>query len=86
VYVLYLQGNTGKAWLAWQAPLFFGGVICALVSLGWQFVMHPKHALRVNNYTELGYMALRYVCWNLAFGYLVQNIPKKQKKLRHFIT
>jgi fatty acid desaturase len=60
----------GRAWLAWQAPLFFGGVICSLVSFGWQFVLHPNHALRVHNHLELAYMGLRYVLWHLAFGHL----------------
>lgn len=41
--------GAGKSWLAWQAPLFFGGVITTLVSFGWQFVQHPKHALRVGS-------------------------------------
>jgi len=57
-----------KAWLRMQAPLFFGGCITTLVAFGWQFVMHPKHALRVHNYVELFYMGLRYVLWHAAFG------------------
>jgi len=59
-----------KTWLAMQAPLFFGGVITSLVAFGWQFVMHPKHALRVKNYMELVWMALRYVGWHACFSYM----------------
>lgn len=59
-----------KLWLAWQAPLFFCGVITWLVATGWQFLLHPKHALRVNNYVELGYMGVRYALWHYAFGHL----------------
>mmetsp|Transcript_31433 Transcript_31433/g.100524 ORF Transcript_31433/g.100524 Transcript_31433/m.100524 type:complete len:456 (-) Transcript_31433:142-1509(-) len=62
--------GAGKSWLAWQAPLFFCGVITTLVSFGWQFVQHPKHALRVGNHLELSYMALRYALWYAAFGHL----------------
>ena len=62
--------GSSKFWLAWQAPLFFSGVITSLVAWGWQFAMHPRHALRVGNYTELGWMGLRYVLWHAAFGYL----------------
>ena len=59
-----------KKWLMLQAPLFFGGVITTLVAFAWQFVQHPKHAQRVGNYLELIWMALRYVLWHLAFGYM----------------
>jgi len=60
----------GRLWLKAQAPLFFAGPICTLVAYGWQFVQHPNHAVRVNNYLELFYMGVRYVLWHMAFGYL----------------
>jgi len=59
-----------QAWLSWQAPLFFGGVITSLVAFGWQFVLHPKHAIRVGNYVEAFYMAARYVLWHAAFRHM----------------
>ena len=59
-----------KLWMAWQAPLFFFGVITTLVAFGWQFVLHPKHALRVGNYLELFWMAARYAGWYACFGYM----------------
>merc|ERR1719231_1232569 len=59
-----------KVWLAMQAPLFFGGVITSLVAFGWQFVMHPNHALRVKNYMELMWMVLRYVGWHACFRHM----------------
>jgi len=55
-------------WLAAQAPLFFGGVITSLVAFAWQFILHPNHALRVKNYLELAWMAMRYAVWHWAFG------------------
>jgi len=66
-----LIGKKGsKTWLAMQAPLFFGGVITSLVAFGWQFVMHPRHAIRVNNYLEVFWMTVRYALWHLAFGHM----------------
>ena len=62
------KGN--KSWLKLQAPLFFGGVITTLVAWGWQFVQHPHHALRVHNYMELFWMAVRYMLWHQTFGYM----------------
>jgi fatty acid desaturase len=59
-----------KLWLAMQAPLFFAGVITSLVAFAWQFILHPKHSLRVKNYLELAWMGLRYVGWHLCFGYM----------------
>ena len=66
--VIGKKGN--KLWMAMQAPLFFGGVITSLVAFGWQFVMHPNHALRVKNFTELFWMAVRYAGWHACFGYM----------------
>lgn len=56
------RGALGKAWLSLQAALFIP-VICLLVALGWQFYSHPRHSFRTGRYQELGWMALRYVCW-----------------------
>ena len=34
-----------------------------LVALGWQFYLHPRHALRTSNYLELLSMFSRYALW-----------------------
>jgi len=62
------KGN--KLWMKLQAPLFFSGPLCTLVAWVWQFIQHPHHALRVNNFTELTYMAARYVLWHFAFRHM----------------
>ena len=63
-------GMGTKAWIALQAPLFFGGFTTLLVAYGWQFFQHPRHSLRVKNNVELGYMGLRYAGWAALFGYM----------------
>ena len=62
------RGN--KQWLSVQAPLFFSGLITLLVAFVWQFFQHPRHSLRVKNFVECGYYALRLVVWHALFGYL----------------
>jgi fatty acid desaturase 2 (delta-6 desaturase) len=50
-----------------QAKLF-APVICELVSLGWQFFLHPRFAIRTKNFTELAWMASRYLFIYSYFG------------------
>ncbi len=66
-----LIGKRGpKAWLSWQAPLFFSGVITFLVAFSWQLILNPRHSLRVGAYLELVWLAVRYALWHHFFGYL----------------
>jgi len=60
-----LLGN--KLWAKHQAKLF-APVICELVSLGWQFFLHPRFAIRTKNFTELAWMASRYLFIYSYFG------------------
>jgi fatty acid desaturase len=55
-----------KAWLKLQGALF-APFSTFLVVLGWQAILHPRHALRTKNMVELGWMAMRYVTWTLLF-------------------
>lgn len=63
------KGSLQKLWISWQAYLF-APVITLLVTLGWQLFTHPRHSYRVKNYTELWWMAVRYVLWFGGFSTL----------------
>lgn len=54
-------------WIKMQAVMF-APVTTVIVSMGWQFFSHPRHAFRVKNFVELFWMALRLVAWGYAFG------------------
>eukprot|EP00756_Hemistasia_phaeocysticola_P000906 Hpha_TRINITY_DN10654_c0_g1::TRINITY_DN10654_c0_g1_i1::g.156694::m.156694 len=58
-----------KAWLRLQGILFFP-VICTLVSLGWQFFLHPRYMQRTGKYMEFLSLVIRYVGW---FGFVTQG-------------
>jgi fatty acid desaturase len=51
-----------KIWIRLQAIMF---PICTtlLVTLGWQFFLHPRHVLRTKNFSEAVCMIVRYVIW-----------------------
>ena len=51
-----------RGWIKYQAALFVPVITC-LVTLWWQFFLHPRHALRIKNGTELCWMGLRYATW-----------------------
>jgi fatty acid desaturase len=51
-----------KVWIRLQAFLF-PVVTTLLVSLGWQFYLHPRHVLRTKNYAEAFCIGSRYVLW-----------------------
>mmetsp|Transcript_43259 Transcript_43259/g.84785 ORF Transcript_43259/g.84785 Transcript_43259/m.84785 type:complete len:1343 (-) Transcript_43259:236-4264(-) len=53
-----------KTWLRFQAYLF-APVSTLLVTLGWQYFLHPRHAMRTGNFLELFYMGLRHVLWGV---------------------
>eukprot|EP01103_Thecamoeba_quadrilineata_P003214 TRINITY_DN13013_c0_g1_i1.p1 TRINITY_DN13013_c0_g1~~TRINITY_DN13013_c0_g1_i1.p1 ORF type:complete len:406 (+),score=71.85 TRINITY_DN13013_c0_g1_i1:64-1281(+) len=48
-----------RPWLSLQAYLF-SPLTCLVVALGWQFFLHPRHALRTKKYLELFLFGLRY--------------------------
>ena len=60
-----------KTWLSLQAYMF-PTVTCELVSLGWQFYLHPRHILRTKNMYEAAALFTRYAIWTqlitLRFG------------------
>jgi len=49
-----------KAWLKLQGVLFIP-LTCLLVSLGWQFFLHPRFMLRTKKHDELAALGFRYV-------------------------
>lgn len=51
-----------KTWLRFQAVLF-APVSTMFVTLGWQLFLHPRHVMRIKNYTEMTYLIARYVFW-----------------------
>ena len=55
-----------KVWIRMQGFLF-PIATTLLVALGWQFYLHPRHAMRVKNYAELATMGSRYVLWHMFF-------------------
>ena len=55
-----VQSPLLRTWLKMQAYLFIP-VSCLLVSLGWQFVLHPRYMLRTKKYWELTSLAVRYL-------------------------
>ncbi|CAD7948021.1 unnamed protein product [Amoebophrya sp. A120] len=57
-------------WLKNQAYLF-SPLICLLVALFWQLYLHPRHAMRTQNYMELVWMACRYGC---TFAFLLSTL------------
>jgi len=57
-----LSGGTMKRWISYQAILF-PIITTSLVALGWQLFVHPRHILRTKQYTELGFIGLRYALW-----------------------
>jgi fatty acid desaturase 2 (delta-6 desaturase) len=54
------KGMMNKSWIRLQAYLFTP-VSVLLVSLGWQFFLHPRHSFRTGRYHELASMAVRFV-------------------------
>ncbi|KNC53610.1 delta-5 desaturase [Thecamonas trahens ATCC 50062] len=46
-------------WLRFQAYLFLP-VVTLLVTLGWQFFLHPRYMIRKGKWAELFYLAVRY--------------------------
>ena len=63
------SGPLMKGWLKMQGVLFVP-LSCLIVALGWQMYLHPRHSLRVKNYRELAFMALRQF---LAFGVVLKD-------------
>ena len=55
-----VQSPLLRTWLKMQAYLFIP-VSCLLVSLGWQFVLHPRYMIRTKKYWELTSLAVRYL-------------------------
>mmetsp|Transcript_287 Transcript_287/g.505 ORF Transcript_287/g.505 Transcript_287/m.505 type:complete len:425 (+) Transcript_287:101-1375(+) len=51
-------------WLKLQAWCFIP-ITCLMVAMGWQLYLHPRHAMRTKNYSELVCMALRYAVLGL---------------------
>jgi len=58
-----------KMWLKFQGVLFFP-VVCTLVSLGWQFFLHPRYMQRTGKYMEMFALVIRYVGF---FGWVTQG-------------
>jgi len=48
-----------RAWIPLQAYLF-APVTCLLVTLSWQFVLHPRYMYRMKKYLEMFWIALRF--------------------------
>jgi len=63
------------AWLRLQAYLF-SPLTCLLVGLGWQFYLHPRHAIRTKQHLELVAFALRYIFIGVLSWYLEFSIGK----------
>ena len=59
-----MRAAAQRLWIQVQAFSFIP-LINPLVAAGWQFFLHPKHALRTKNYGELLAMGARFpvFCW-----------------------
>ncbi|CAM9341143.1 unnamed protein product [Ectocarpus fasciculatus] len=51
-----------KWWISMQGYLF-PVLTCLLVALGWQFFLHPKHIMRINNKNEMAALFTRFCLW-----------------------
>jgi len=65
-----LKNPLMRAYIGLQGYLF-APLSCLLVSLGWQWYLHPRHSIRTKNWGEVGSMALRYAI----AGYCTANTP-----------
>lgn len=54
-------------WLKYQKNLF-SAIICPLVALSWQLILHPRYCLRTKRWLEMAFMGLRYVAWYWFFN------------------
>jgi fatty acid desaturase len=62
--VVKRMGFPQRLWIRLQ-PVLFPVITNLLVAIGWQFYLHPRHALRTRNYRELVTMASRYALWHV---------------------
>jgi hypothetical protein len=56
------MGMTQKLWVRMQAFLF-PMVTTTLVTLGWQFYLHPNHVKRTKNWAEAAALVTRLALW-----------------------
>ena len=67
------MGMPQKLWISLQGYLF-PLMTTSLVTLGWQFYLHPQHILRTKNYAEAAALFVRLLLWSVFitpyFGFL----------------
>ena len=56
------MGMPQKLWISLQGYLF-PIMTTSLVTLGWQFYLHPQHILRTKNYAEAAALVVRLALW-----------------------
>ena len=57
------MGMPQKLWISLQGYLF-PIMTTSLVTLGWQFYLHPVHILRTKNYAEGAALVVRLALWS----------------------
>ena len=57
-----------NVWIPLQAYIFTP-IITSLVSIYWQFYLHPRHSLRTGTYYEFVAYFVRYLVWFYIFDY-----------------
>ena len=58
------MGMTQKLWIKSQGYMF-PVLTTTLVTLGWQFYLHPQHVLRTKNYGEAAALMTRLILWSV---------------------
>lgn len=58
------MGMPQKLWISLQGYLF-PIMTTSLVTLGWQFYLHPQHILRTKNYAEAAALVVRLALWSV---------------------
>jgi fatty acid desaturase len=58
------MGLSQKLWIRMQAFLF-PLLTTFLVTIGWQFYLHPRHVVRTKNTAEGVTLIARYILWSL---------------------
>jgi hypothetical protein len=62
--VAFKMGMPQKLWISLQGYLF-PLMTTSLVTLGWQFYLHPQHILRTKNYAEAAALFVRLLLWSI---------------------